>query len=170
MKILILAAFLSTFAVAQDFISAEKPFSKERLTGGNTVLGLPSSPGGLLDPSRFSMHQSYSMNYWSSGNNSDMTGLYLNRLQYDFRIPLTLQVDIGVFHRPLALINNESSAPGTENQTMTIPRVGLTYQPTKNLFMAFEYYNIPAGYSSGFGPDPFSPFPTARRGMLDSGR
>lgn len=163
MKTLISLLVLASVLFSQDFISAEKPFTKDRLTEGSTVLGLTPASAGLLDPSRFSMHQSYSMGYWSNGRDGDMTGLYLNRLQYDFSIPLSLQVDIGLFHKPMALFNGgKSETPGVENQTLTIPHVGLTYQPSKNIFMAFEYFSVPAGYSnaaSPFGSDLFSPLP-----------
>jgi hypothetical protein len=103
------------------------------------------------------------MSYMSDGRGSDMTGLYLNRLQYNFQAPVTLQVDVGLFHKPMALMAPNSAAPGEKSATLTIPRVGLYYQPSKNFSMAFEYFNIPAGYSNtmapyGFlGTDPFFP-------------
>ena len=174
MKTLLSLLVLASVLFSQDFISAEKPFTKDRLTDGAAVLGLTPATGGLLDPGRFSMHQSYSMSYWSNGREGDMTGLYLNRLQYDFSIPLSLQVDIGLFHKPMALFNGgKGEAPGAENQTLTIPRVGLTYQPSKNIFMAFEYFSVPAGYSnaaSSFGSDFFSPLPGPRRKAPESSR
>lgn len=150
----ILNFFLFSLVLPQDFISAQTPFTKESLLGnGQTHFGLaPQSGSSLLDPSRFSMHQSYSMSFISSGNSSDMTGLYLNRLQYDFKVPVTLQVDIGFFHKPMALAGNSETLPGQKNSLLTIPRVGLIYQPSKNFAMSFEYVNQPAGYGSAVMP------------------
>ena len=174
MKTFLSLLVLASVLFSQDFIRAERPFTKDRLTDGSTVLGLTPAPAGLLDPGRFSMQQSYSMSYWSNGREGDMTGLYLNRLRYDFSIPLSLQVDIGLFHKPMALFSGgKSETPGVENQTITIPRVGLTYQPSKNIFMAFEYFSVPAGYShaaSPFGSDLFSPLPGPRRNAPESPR
>jgi hypothetical protein len=147
---------------SQNYVGREEPFTKERLTGGTTTLGLtPSTARGLLDPSRFSMRQSYSVSYITSGAYSDMTGLYLNRLQYNFAIPITLQVDLGYFHKPMALMDRESP-PGTNNQAFTVPRVGLTFQPSKNFLMSFEYFHMPAGFSNSLMPFDdyyFSPLP-----------
>ncbi|OGS36457.1 MAG: hypothetical protein A2293_00030 [Elusimicrobia bacterium RIFOXYB2_FULL_49_7] len=143
---------------AQDFFGPEKPFTKDRLTNGSTVLGMNTATSpSLLDPARFSMHQSYSMSYVSSGGNGDMTGLYLNRLQYDFSAPVTLLVDVGFFHKPLSLLEGGKDKSDGQNQTLTIPRVGLFYQPTKNLSMSFQYFHTPAGY--GLVTDPFSTNP-----------
>jgi hypothetical protein len=76
----ILIAVTAALIFPQSYVAGQKPFTKETLLGGSTALGLDEKgPGSLLDPSRFSMHQSYSMSYMSDGRNSDMTGLYLNR-------------------------------------------------------------------------------------------
>ncbi len=77
-----------------------------------------------------------------------MTGLYLNRLQYDFDAPLTLQVDFGYFHRPMALFEQSPQGMEGRSQAFTVPRVGLTYRPSKNLFMSFEYFHAPAGFAA----------------------
>ena len=163
MVLLVLSAAVLSFS--QNFLANQTPFTKDALMGnGSTALGLESKGNNsLLDPSRFSMHQSYSMNYMSNGQNSDMTGLYLNRLQYDFQVPVTLQVDVGFFHKPMSMAGNMGPAPGEKNALLTIPRVGLLYQPSKNFSMAFEYFNIPAGYGNSMMPygfmqnDPFAP-------------
>lgn len=141
---------------AQNFIGPSKPFTKETLTGnGPTVLGLqPQAGNSLLDPTRFHMRQSYSMSYTSDGTNSDMTGLYLNRLSYDFSIPLTLQVDVGLFHKPMAMFSS-TAEPGVKTSTLTVPHVGLYYKPSKNIYMSFEYFQAPAGYASPYASNPF---------------
>ena len=54
----------------------------------------------LLNPNRFSMHQSYSMIFASGSAGSTSAGLYLNTLSYKLADPLTLSADVG-FYTPL---------------------------------------------------------------------
>ncbi|OGJ87433.1 MAG: hypothetical protein A2268_14895 [Candidatus Raymondbacteria bacterium RifOxyA12_full_50_37] len=141
-------------AFAQDYVSKKEAFSRNSLLGGQNAMGLQQPAGsGLLDASHLTMHQSYTMSYASNGTQGDMTGLYLNRLQYQFSVPVTLQVDVGLFHKPLALAGKESGfGTGGQDAVLTVPRIGLFYKASENLFMSFEYINIPAGYSSMFMP------------------
>jgi len=147
MKALLIALFIVSTLFSQNFIGRQENFSKESLMGSQTAYGLSNPTRGLLDPNRFSMNQSYSMSYASNGQNSDMSGLYLNRLQYDFQLPLTLQVDVGLFHKPMALMGRDDTPLGVKSSVLTVPHAALIYQPTDNFIMAFEYFNTPAGYS-----------------------
>ena len=132
----ILIAALAALVFPQSYVAGQKPFTKETLLGGgSTALGLgEQGPGSLLDPSRFSMQQSYSMSYMSDGKNSDMTGLYLNRLQYNFQAPVTLQVDVGLFHKPMALMDRNAGTAGQKSAVLTVPHAALLYQPSKNFW------------------------------------
>src|SRR5258706_6518157 len=51
----------------------------------------------FLNPNRFSMHQSYSVNFASGSFGSSSNGLYLNTLSYKLADPLTLSADVGFF-------------------------------------------------------------------------
>src|SRR4030042_3511774 len=66
--------------------------------------GLRLKPSGflnaLLDPGKFSMEQSYSVAFASSGARSMNQGLYLNTMKYKFSDPLFAQVRIGYLHQP----------------------------------------------------------------------
>jgi len=134
----------AALAAAQDYVGKPVPFSVNNLTA-------PVN-NGLLDPARFSMQQSYSMSYVTGGGQSDMTGLYLNRMQYSFKVPLTLQVDVGFFHKPMELMGGAETPPGAKNAVLTVPHVGLTYRPSNNFMMSFEYFQAPAGYGNALSP------------------
>ncbi len=175
--VIILLVSIYTGSFSENLLAPKTPFTKESLLGNNATLGInQQGPNSLLDPSRFSMHQSYSMSYSSNGTSSDMTGLYLNRMQYDFQVPVSLQVDVGFFNKPMALIGNGGNAPGEKNSVLTIPRVGLVYQPSRNFTMAFEYFNLPGGYGNAAMPygfmnnDPFMPYSFSRSSNNSSGK
>lgn len=122
----------------QDFDRTDL-FSPE-YRGANTVSGF-----SFLNPSRFSMQQSYSVNFASGSLGASSAGLYLNTLSYKLADPLTLSADIG-FYSPLY-----SSAPGNFNSngiqdpsrgsSLVFPRIGLEYKPTKNTSFSLHLFN-----------------------------
>jgi len=142
--ILLAAGFNLVFAFPSLF---DKPFSRETLMKDPADL----VNTGLLDPSRFSMSHSYSMSYMTNGGQSDMLGLYLNHIRYQFAVPLTLQIDWGYAIRPLDIRHPD---PNVKSGNLTLPRIALQYQPTKNTFISFEYLNLNGLRSR----DPLQPF------------
>lgn len=108
--------------------------------GTNTVSGF-----SFLNPSRFSMQQSYSVNFASGSLGASSAGLYLNTLSYKLANPLTLSADVG-FYSPLY-----SSSPGNFNangiqdpsrgSSIVFPRIGLEYKPTKNTSFSLQLFN-----------------------------
>lgn len=135
--ILIIVSALS----AQNYVSRQIPFTKETMLGNSTS-------SSLLDPSRFSMRQSYSMSYSSFGGESDLSGLYLNRMTYQFQIPLTLQVDVGLFHKPMALFSEIPEKNGEKAAVLGIPHARLTWQPSEKFMMSIEYFQQQSGYGN----------------------
>jgi hypothetical protein len=135
--ILIIVSVLS----AQDYVSRQLPFTKETMLGNNTS-------SSLLNPSRFSMRQSYSMSYSSFGGESDLSGLYLNRMTYQFEVPLTLQIDVGLFHKPMALFSDMPGNDGEKPAVLGIPHARLTWQPSEKFMMSVEYFQQQSGYSN----------------------
>ncbi|MEW6042354.1 MAG: hypothetical protein AB1633_12620, partial [Elusimicrobiota bacterium] len=113
---------------------------------------------GLLDPSRFSMHHMYSMQYTSGPSGSDMLGAYVNTMTYNFKMPMRLTLDLGYFFRPLELRTNKSNIFSNESGNFLVPRVTLDYQPSKNVLMSFQYIYVPSS-SLYYSPyNPYSPF------------
>lgn len=150
--LVLLLMFSFTILNAQDFLMQEKPFSKEDLL----------SKSALLNSNRFFMNQSYSMIYSSTTNgNSDMTGAYINHMEYHFESPFILSMDLGMIHKPLQQYNdfktnlrNNNSVP---NEQFVIPNIGLTYKPSDKFQISIQYINNPSAYnnSSMFYSDPF---------------
>ena len=113
----------------------------------------------FLNPNRFSMSQSYSVNFASGSFGSSSAGLYLNTLSYKLANPLTLSADVG-FYSPLY-----SSAPGafgsrgiqdpTRGSSLVLPRLGLEYKPSKNTSFSLQLLNgQDAGKAYGYS-NPF---------------
>ena len=108
--------------------------------------GLRIKPGGflnaLLDPAKFSMEQSYSVAFASSGAGSMNRGLYLNTMQYKFSDPLFAQVRIGYLHQPFGNPNVRNQAGGT----LFVQNAMLQYKPSPNMTITLDYEQIPAPF------------------------
>ncbi len=81
------------------------------------------------------INHSYSMVYSSGSWNSGLTGRYLNQFQYQFKIPLKIDVTWGI----------EKSFSGFEHQQnprFVLPQFRMTAQPWKNVWIQFEYRQI----------------------------
>jgi hypothetical protein len=113
----------------------------------------------LLNPNRFAMHQSYSMNFASGSRGSASSGLYLNTLSYKLADPLTLSADVG-FYTPLyntsgAFAHSGFQDPGA-NTSLIFPHVGLEYKPTDNTTFSLHLFNGQDAYKA-YG-SPIGPF------------
>ncbi|HKP94689.1 MAG TPA: hypothetical protein VJ385_02925 [Fibrobacteria bacterium] len=125
----------------------------------------PQSVSGfsLLNPNRFSMHQSYSVNFASGSYGSSSAGLYLNTLNYKLADPLTLSADVG-FHTPLYgtgyYARGGSQGPGFQDprlgSSLILPHVGLEYRPTESTTFSLHLFNGQDAYKAyGSSMDPF---------------
>ena len=123
---------------------------------GNSVSGF-----SLMNPNRFSMHQSYSVNFASGSYGSSSAGLYLNTLSYRLADPLTLSADVG-FYSPLYSSTGSFSRSGFQDprlgSSLVLPHVGLEYKPTKNTSLSLHLFNGQDA-AKAYGDSPFlSPF------------
>lgn len=101
--VLVLAVALPTLAFGQ-LKEQSKPISfSQLLTQG---LAAPKGLAGLLglNPNRFTMQQSYSLSYLSSGGNGFSQGMYLNTMRYQFADPLSVSVQWGMMNQPLSAL------------------------------------------------------------------
>lgn len=123
--------------------------------GGNSVSGF-----SLLNPNRFSMRQSYSVNFASGSYGSSSAGLYLNTLSYKLADPLTLSADVG-FYTPLYSSTGSLSRRGIQDprlgSSLVLPHVGLEYRPTKNTTFSLHLINGQDAYKA-YGGSMFDPF------------
>ncbi|MFQ6092817.1 MAG: hypothetical protein ACE5OR_09070 [bacterium] len=96
----------------------------------------------LLDPSRFSMSQSYSISFSSSGGKGTAVGLYMNTMKYQFSEPLSLTVHVGYLHQPFT----KGSFGRTMSKGAFLSGFELMYRPSKNFFLKIEHGATPLGY------------------------
>lgn len=118
----------------------------------------------FLNPTRFSMRQSYSMNFASGSYGSSSAGLYLNTLSYKLADPLTLSADVG-FHTPVyssgafargGLSGKSGFQDPSRGSSLVLPRVGLEYKPSDNTTLSLQLINGQDAYKAyGSGMDPF---------------
>ncbi len=134
------------FAFAQ-FKTQAKPmsFSDQMKSGQAEGFGILG-----LDPSRFSMHHSYSMSYASIGGKGFTQGLYLNTMTYRFAFPLTVSLQLGIANNPLQSANTASIL----QNGFFVSGAQVRYQPSKNTILEFNfrqtpYRNFPGYYGYG---------------------
>lgn len=123
----------------------------------------------FLNPNRFSMQQSYSVNFASGTYGSNSAGLYLNTLSYKLADPLTLSADVG-FHTPLYSTGAFSRGGGPQGpgfqdprlgSSLILPHVGLEYKPSKNTSFSLHLFNgqdAYKAYGSPYGGSSISPW------------
>jgi len=116
----------------------------------------------LMNPNRFSMHQSYSVNFASGSVGSSSAGLYLNTLSYRLADPLTLSADVGFYTPFYASTSMGMSKGGFQDprlgSSLVFPHIGLEYKPTDNTSISLHLFNGRDAYKA-YGGDPFlSPF------------
>ncbi len=107
------------------------------LSGGLQPQGLVGMIG--LDPSRFHMSQSYTLSFMNIGGQSFSQGVYLNTMSYRFNIPLTLNVQWGMRHSPLAAAGINSPF----KNGFFLSGASLEYKPSKNFQIGVQYSTYP---------------------------
>lgn len=102
----------------------------------------------LLDPSRFSMQQSYSIMYSSVGGTGQTIGLYLNSMRYELSKSLDLNVTLGWLHQPGLMFSNDR---GTRDYGEILPNFQLKYEPSEKFRLMIGVETMPGVYSNGRG-------------------
>lgn len=95
------------------------------------------TPFSLLDMSRIKWSHSYSVSFFSGGNQSGSVGLASTSMFYEFSDRLSLQVDLGILHNPGAIWGDKNNSDAS-----LLPAVRLDYRPTDKIFMSFEYQKV----------------------------
>jgi hypothetical protein len=112
-----------------------------------------ASPFRLLDPSRLTMNQSYSLSYFTGPAGGQSVGLYMNSIGYQLARPLYLQVDIGLIHNPGALLGGGNATQGAR----ILPNFSLRYTPSPKFNLMIDVRTMPSyngsymGYMPGYG-------------------
>jgi len=146
----------------QTVLTQSGDFNRGSLMAPEWREGGSVSGFSLLNPNRFSMHQSYSVNFASGSYGTASAGLYLNTLSYRLADPLTLSADVG-FYTPLYASPSMGFSKGgfqdpRLGSSLVFPHVGLEYKPTENSSISLHLFNGRDAYKA-YGGDPFlSPF------------
>ncbi len=137
-------SILCVFHVASAQTPVERP---ESGNSGNAIgASRIDSKFSLFDPSRFSMQQSYSLSYVSSGGHGETIGLYLNSMKYELSSSLRLNVALGWLHHPSTLFGQDDR--GIDSRGTVLPNVELLYRPSEKFLFQISYESIPGVYSA----------------------
>ena len=110
--------------------------------------------GGLLDPTRLSIHHSLSFGMGTSpGSSMQSQGIYSTMLSYQFSRPLTLNLNFGFplysTFSPYQNFNQQNLTSAEYFKNMPID-VSLSWKPTANLFFQLNVVRNPQyDYFSG---------------------
>ncbi len=120
-------------------------------TSANNLVDIKptSNQWSLLDPSRIRWSHSYSISYFSGGNNSGSVGLLNTGMFYEFSSKLSLAVNVGLLHNPGALIGNKSD----NSNASILPGFRLDYHPSEKVQMTFMFQKFSGAVSPyWYGP------------------
>ena len=107
----------------------------------------------LFDPERFSMHQTYSMSFVSSGFGSTGLGMFTNTFSYRASDNLFVSADLSAVYSPFSTLGS-SYAKSLNGIYLTSAR--LDWKLSDNTFMRVEYVGGPGGMGGYGGYDPYA--------------
>jgi hypothetical protein len=81
----------------------------------------------LFDPSRLTMHNSYTFSYYSGSGRSGTIGYYMNSIEYAFSGPLKIRLDLGYLHNPTSMFSRGSSGANTG---AFVPGISVDWRPS----------------------------------------
>ncbi|MBI2619500.1 MAG: hypothetical protein HYW57_05410 [Ignavibacteriales bacterium] len=99
---------------------------------------------GWFDPSRLTMHHSYSLSYMTMGGQGLSVGMYTNSLFYKIADPLDVQFDVSLMHSPFSSFGSTSDFSG-----VYLSRAQLNYRPAENMLLQIQFRQFPALYWIG---------------------
>ena len=150
---LIIFVFVASVTFAQFRDEANnKPDIRSGIVKNNSFGSLL----GFINPDNFSMHHSFGLSYSSFGNSGGMAlGVYTNSMAYKVSDKLNLETDISIVNTPYNTFGNEFSK---QTNGVYLSRAQLTYKPTDNMNVIFQYRNVPGSLYSPYGYGGYSPF------------
>ena len=133
-------AIAAASSPAQD----TKPGATPSMALGPTLTGAPTADlrslfqqQGLLDPNRLTTWRSYSFGFGTGGGRTTSGGLLVQHMHYQISKPLSLYMELGLQHNPLGMAGLSNS--GSQQASLTIPRMELIYRPTENVVFSVLY-------------------------------
>jgi hypothetical protein len=98
---------------------------------------------GWFDPNKFTMRNSYSLSYTTSGGKGFSLGALTSTMAYQISNPLSLQFDVSLLHSPY---NNLGGNFANNISGVYLTRAELNYRPSKNTLLQLQYRQLPAMY------------------------
>lgn len=139
-KTAIILTIIGSIAVSQFKSQPEtKPSVAESLIrpdGGGLLFG-------WFDPSRFVMHNSYSLSYTSSGSKGFSLGTLTSSMAYQISDPLSVEFDLSLMHSPF---NNLGGNFSKNISGFYLTRAELNYRPSKDVLFQIQFRQLPMMY------------------------
>lgn len=107
---------------------------------------------GLLDPSRFAMRHSFGLNYMTSGGQGLSIANYTNSMFYRIADPLDVRLDVTLQGSPFG---PTAGMDRNDLNKIYISRAEMNYRPWDNVFLQFQYREMPYSF---YYRSPFDPF------------
>ncbi len=98
---------------------------------------------GWLDPSRFTMRNSYSMSYTTSGSKGFSLSTLTSNLAYRISDPLTVEFELSLMNSPF---NNLGGNFSKNISGIYLTRAQLNYRPSKDVLFQIQFRQLPAFY------------------------
>jgi hypothetical protein len=133
--------FIPMLAFAQLKSQTKMPSISDAIAKPNT-----GSFFGLFDPTRLSMHHSFSMSYMTMGSAGGMmVNSYMNTIDYQISNPLFLRLNLGLMNIPYSSLQNP-----VLNNTQFFGGAELYYRPSDNTLLKFGFDVRPGYYGPGY--------------------
>jgi hypothetical protein len=109
----------------------------------------------IFDPARFSMHQTYSMSFMSSGFGSTGLSMFTNTFSYKASDNLFVSADVSAVYSPFSSFG---SAYANSLNGIYLTNARLDWKLGDNTFMRIEYVGGPQNSMYGYSPYGYNPF------------
>ncbi|MEO6941192.1 MAG: hypothetical protein ABI444_13840 [Candidatus Kapaibacterium sp.] len=120
----------------------------EAMTNGNGFLGM------LLDPTRWSMHQSYTFSYSTSGSNSVGLGVFTNAISFKASDNMFFTADVSAVYSPFNTFGSQFSK---EINGVYLSDARMDWRLGESTFLTIQYIGGPGANSDyGFYNSPFN--------------
>jgi hypothetical protein len=104
----------------------------------------------LFDPSRLTMHQSFTLGFYSGQGGNQSIGYYLNSIEYSISNPLKIRFDLGVLGGS-SLVSRTSSKSAS-----FIPGVSIDWRPSSAFHFRLDVRQVPV-YNNGYYNSYYNP-------------
>lgn len=143
--LVLLTLILPSLAAAQ-LKEQTQPVPFSRLL--TSTLTKPQGLAGLfgLNPSRFSMQQSFALSYMSLGGQGYSQGVYLNTMGYRLADNMKVSLQWGLMNQPLGALG----VPGVSNNGFFVSGASFDYKPSRNIAFSVQYSTLPTQYYSPY--------------------